>query len=492
MTEKEAIKNINSILAVWCKHAEMPLNQVLAFFPFYDKDKSLCQSHCAVHGNGDEFEHQWRPRLNHLRRAKNFERKNISGCPKCHGNYRYTEREYLEKIAEALKDTKCSCVGFIGDKINQNTLCKIECKIHGCCWEFENPHTPSIRKVLHGSGKTLVHCNKCKNSYRATVSENIQLVTDYFKSTKNLTIEGIIGAYKGMMTQTSIHCKKHGFLKDFGNPSTPNFEYLQKRKFNCPKCKGRYHPTEAECITEINNRISQGVQFVGFHRKYCGRSTPCLLNCTEHGDLSSYSDYTFPDVDRILNQSISCYMCAKERHTLSTVLRNPHQFHVLRTLYYAEFMEDTSQCMTYKIGVRFGSMKQRYPCKTLNDRGLILCRYISVKLPNILACIAEVVTLSAFYNCKKRCEKFNNWGMSECFREDVIGINDKENLEMLVSHSASFFGDLLNTSKLSSKKRKQAKSEWEKIELPTTPITREITFQLPLDKLARVMSFPCT
>ncbi|MFT5813171.1 MAG: hypothetical protein ACI9VT_000911, partial [Psychroserpens sp.] len=474
MTEKEALKNINSILAGWCKHAKMPLIQVLAFSPSYNKDKSLCQIHCAVHGNGDEFDHQWRPRLNNLRRAKNLDWKNISGCPKCHGNYRYTEREYLEKIAEVLKDTKCSCVGFIGDKINKSTPCKIECKVHKCCWEFENPHTPSVSKVLHGSGKTLVHCNKCTKSYRATVSENIQLVADYFKSTKkHLTIKGIIGAYKGMMTPTSIRCQTHGFLKDFGNSSTPNFESLQNRTFDCPKCKVGYHPTEAECITEINNRISLGIKFVGFHGKYCGRSTPCILNCYFHGDLSSYCDYTFPDVDRIINQNISCYMCAKERRTLSTVLGNSHQFHVLRTLYYAEFMEDTSQCMTYKIGVRFGSMKQRYPDKTLNDRGLILCRYISVKLPNILACIAEVVALAAFYNYKNRCKKFNNWGMSECFGEDVIGINDKENLEMLVSHSTSFFGDILNSSKLSSKERKQAKSDWEKIGLPITSITKK-------------------
>lgn len=70
-------------------------------------------------------------------------------CPKCAGNYSYTQEEYIQKVAKVNPN-----IEVLGSYQGSHTKIKHKCLIDGCIWSI----TPS--DVL--SGKGCPHCKKSK------------------------------------------------------------------------------------------------------------------------------------------------------------------------------------------------------------------------------------------------------------------------------------------------------------------------------------------
>lgn len=483
--ESVAITSTNQALAKYCDEHSKPLIKITGFVGGYKGDKSRCHVYCEFHGCGDNFENVWQPRLNHLRRSKDIVRKGtnfgVSGCPKCSGNYRYTSEEYRQLINEKLASTRCQLIDFASTKVNTRTRCKIYCETHGNCWEFENPSIPSIAKVLHRDAS----CSKCNKSYLSTESELIKLTTDFFVSSRqHLSTKGVVGAFQGKQSKVLIECTRHGLLADFKNPSTPTFETLEKRSFDCPKCTGLYHPTAKEAINELSQILPRvNLKFKAFKDGYTGRSSRCELICRFHGDLSKHEGYSFPDLDALLNAKVTCFLCARERHTLTHLLKNPAHFEIPRKLYYLELLDSvTHKTIAYKIGVSIRELSLRYHERGLSKRGLELGKVQELMLPNVLCLLAEVIILARFHQFKTYPEQLRNWGMTECFGEDILNINSRDMLQEYSESAKQLFHYVLNTSNLSHSTKEKARQAWTAMGYPsvesTTKVDPEIEFNL--------------
>ena len=290
----------------------------------------------------------------------------------------------------------------------------------------------------------------------------IELQNWFNKYRTNLTAIGVIGKFRGKSSLLEIKCKHHGLLSKFGNPSTPNFESLEKKTFDCPKCSKRYKPTEAEAISELNSILpSRGLIFNSFLKTYQGRHTKCQLSCIFHGDLTKFKEYRYPDIDNLMNAKSGCFLCAKEQHQLSNMLKKMHQFDATRNLYYAEFLDrQTSKLVAYKIGVCFRTIKLRYYEKGQITRGIKIGKKLIIKLPNILCLLTEIVILAESFKERKYPPQLENWGKSECFRSDVIGIDSLDNLTRYVEHAKQFFSLVVKSSALSPEEKEAALDKW--------------------------------
>ncbi|MDC8832944.1 hypothetical protein [Alteromonas gilva] len=462
ISESEALRDINARLELYCETNNRPKLTVTGFYSGYQLDKSICHVTCEEHGSGDVFGAPWRPRLNHLRRSKDLEAKNIGGCPKCSGNYRYTESEHIEQLESILSGKGLKLIGFMPGKVNRAARCKISCKDHGNGWEWDNPWEPAIDKLLQGKG-----CPKCSGKYKAPVEENIKDV-NLFLAERNphLVVIGIVGKYIGKASKVKVECQKHGKGWLFGKPWTPTFESLFLG-CGCPKCSQTYNPTEVEVLQSANELLdTTSLKLIGFKGTYKGAHSRCILHCEFHGNLSNYDDYAFPKLDHITNALQTCYKCAKERHTLLSTLRHPQHFEKTRKLYFVELADQaTEKVLAYKVGLTFSKISQRFNHSRLQERQLKIARYQMIELPNIVACLAEVMAL-AFHSKKViYFERLHNWGATECFSKDVLGIDSELGLKELVSNSLSYFECVLKTTKLSRQEQLLAMKAWRKIDL---------------------------
>lgn len=462
ISESEAIRDVNARLKLYCETNNRPKLTVSGFYSGYQLDKSICHVTCEVHGPGDLFGAPWRPRLNHLRRSKDLEANNIGGCPKCSGNYRYTEFECVEQLESILSGKGLKLIGFMSGKVNRDTRCNVRCDVHGDGWEWDNPWVPAIGKLLIGRG-----CPKCSGKYKAPAEENIKDV-NLFLAERNphLVVKDVLGKYIGKTSKVKVECKKHGKGWLFGKPWTPTFESLFMGS-GCPKCSQTYNPTEEEAIAKANQLLrNKKVRILKFKGKYKGANSKCILHCKYHGDLSLFKNLAFPTLDSITNQGVTCYKCAKERHTLTSTLRYPQHFESVRKIYYLEMSDrHTGKVLAYKIGLTFRGINYRFNNAQLEKRGLSISKFQIVEMPNIVACVAEVFALSLYSEKTFFCKKLNNWGGTECFLDDVIGINSQLGLRNLIAASLIYFEEMLKASRLTKQEQLLAIKAWKKIDL---------------------------
>ena len=471
ISESEAIRDVNARLKLYCDTNNRPKLTVSGFYSGYQLDKSICHVTCEEHGPGDLFGAPWRPRLNHLRRSKDLEANNIGGCPKCSGNYRYTEFECVEQLESILSGKGLKLIGFMSGKVNRDTRCNVRCDVHGDGWEWDNPWEPAIGKLLIGKG-----CPKCSGKYKAPAEENIKDV-NLFLAERNLhlVVKDVLGKYIGKTSKVKVECKKHGKGWLYGKPWTPTFESLFMGS-GCPKCSQVYNPTEAEVLQSANKLLnSTSLKLVGFKGAYKGAYSRCILHCEFHGNLSNYDDYVFPKLDHITNTLQTCHKCAKERHTLISTLRHPQHFERSRKLYYVEFTHrNTGKVLAYKVGLTFSGINQRFYRSRMENKKLYISRCQILEVPNIIACISEVLALAFYANKAIYFEKLHNWGATECFSEDVLGICSQQGLQELVSKSFSYFGQILKSTKLTNIEKQRAIDEWKSLDyLHGNPVIKD-------------------
>ncbi len=128
------------------------LHRVTSFVDSYNGKNSTCHIHCEKHGDANEWENPWQPRLHDL----NMKRIN---CLKCSGEYNLGEIEVKDAINNFIATKKIRVNGFerffINEKVN-SSRCIMQCVIHGC----GDNHTPHWRPTL-GDLKAGTGCPLC-------------------------------------------------------------------------------------------------------------------------------------------------------------------------------------------------------------------------------------------------------------------------------------------------------------------------------------------
>jgi hypothetical protein len=437
------LESINSILLNYCTYHNLPTISVRGFQNGYKKDKSICLAECEIHGDGMLFGNPWFPRLNHLRRSKNLEVKNISGCPKCKGNYRYTELEYRDLITNALEQTNCTLIDFFTYgkvNINMQTECLLNCSVHGDLFEFSKEVRPKIQKILHRK----LHCPKCTNGYRYSPEEVLEQIKERFvRDSPQITVKGFAESFHGKSTRVLLYCSKHGNFYDWSRPSTPTVEsILSKNGCGCVKCKKQFYPDALEASKQIHHALkSTPLSFIEFGEKYHGRKTSCKLLCEHH----PYIPYN-SNIDHIVNSQLKgCPKCIKDGHHLRACIKNISSRFAPRTLYYVEIRKNNNdQFVAYKIGLSHRTLHQRFPRGTLEKRNLKISYISSIELPNIIAAITEVFVLAKFHQKLNYPKSMHNWGKTECFEGDALGIREGGKLQDYVEMALSQCKSILN------------------------------------------------
>lgn len=138
-TEQEKINYVNDLL----KNKPFEILKIVDF----KNEHSKCIMKCSLHGISSEWDSPWLPSINGL--------KSNIGCPKCAGNYRFTEKENSLLIKDILASKNIEFLGF-KKYVYDNSLCLLKCKIHGKGELWNPPWTPKLNKIKSGQG-----CPKC-------------------------------------------------------------------------------------------------------------------------------------------------------------------------------------------------------------------------------------------------------------------------------------------------------------------------------------------
>jgi hypothetical protein len=167
---------------------------------------------CPTHGEGIKFKAPWTP---------NFDNLTHRGCPKCGGNYRFSEDEYIEEM-ELQTDYKF--ISFEGKWKAKHTKVNLKCKEHGEGIKFQTPWLPSINNTLRGGG-----CPKCNGSYVLTEQEVIGKINKTrYKFVRFTT------PFKTLETRVDLECPTHGLGSNFG--WQPAIHLIINRGQGCPTC----------------------------------------------------------------------------------------------------------------------------------------------------------------------------------------------------------------------------------------------------------------
>jgi hypothetical protein len=141
-TEDEMFSDINTLLA--------DKNYKLKSFENYTNNRSICNMVCNIHGNGNEWDTPWLPRLNHIKAG--------TGCPKCNNCYKPSEKEVLADLKNNFLSNKNYNIISIDNYENHKSKCNMVCDIHGDGNKWDKPWNPRINDLKNGKG-----CPKCSN-----------------------------------------------------------------------------------------------------------------------------------------------------------------------------------------------------------------------------------------------------------------------------------------------------------------------------------------
>lgn len=181
------------------------------------------------------------------------------GCPKCHGTFKLTKEEFIEKSLKIHGDTyDYSNVIYNGNKVKVEIICKE----HGAFLQKPNSH-------LSGRG-----CPKCVNSHIKTKDEFINLA----RQTHGDKYDYSLVEYNRSKDVIKIICKTHGVFEQIA--------VNHQRGADCPMCNKEN--------VSINNKKSV-LYFLEkaneLHKDkylYCigepvNNSDEILIRCDKHG-----------------------------------------------------------------------------------------------------------------------------------------------------------------------------------------------------------------
>lgn len=172
------------------------------------------------------------------------------GCPRCSGSERYTQDEYVRRVAEVNPN-----IEVIGEYVNANTPILHKCKVDGYGWHA----APS--QILFGKG-----CPKCAGVAKKTHEEYVDEVAQI-----NSDIE-VVGIYDGSMTKILHRCKIDGFEWY----AAPN-HILRDR--GCPRCAGNEKYGHEEYVRRVAE-INPDIEVIG---TYIGNNNKILHRCKAYG-----------------------------------------------------------------------------------------------------------------------------------------------------------------------------------------------------------------
>jgi len=275
--------------------------------------------------------HEWEASINSLVNSGR-------GCPKCAGQYRYTEKERIDQIS-LIKNIKF--LGWVGEYKNQRTKAKLRCLIDNHKW------SSSVDSIINqGTG-----CPKCSNVYKYTEIERI----DQVNNLKNISFVRWVSQYKDKNSKAVVLCSVHGLCW------SASIDALIYAGTGCPKCSCVYRYSEGERIKQIND--IDGVTFVEWESCYKNAFSKAIVMCDNGHKWSSC-------VASLINAGTRCPTCAKSGFSPS----KPGDLYLLR-----------SECGLYvKVGIsnnhenRVSQLRKRTPYHFdiieiyHNDDGLVI------------------------------------------------------------------------------------------------------------------------
>lgn len=179
-----------------------------------------------VHVKCKECGHEWEPKASSLYMGH--------GCPKCYGNAKFTNEEFIEKLKK-VNDTVMPLEKYI----NSQTKIKFKCKICGHEWET----IPNA--VLQGT-----KCAKCAGTLKKTHEEFINSVSHIHPHIE------VLETYINNHTKLKCHCTKcNGYF--YGVPHS-----MIDAGTGCPYCDYRISHGEQQ----IRNFLE--LNHITYYREY--------------------------------------------------------------------------------------------------------------------------------------------------------------------------------------------------------------------------------
>lgn len=149
-----------------------------------------------------------------------------NGCPKCSGNYKHTNEEFIDRIKLIFGDKiKYHLVRYYGLK----NKVKIECPIHGVMEKFP-------QSLLRGSGCNICETKNYKINTKIFIERSINIHGCKYNYSKSIYIND--------STPLDIICSKHGVFTQVPN--------IHLSGHGCIFCSGRYRYTNDQFIEKAN------------------------------------------------------------------------------------------------------------------------------------------------------------------------------------------------------------------------------------------------
>jgi phage FluMu protein Com len=257
------------------------------FGDFSGTAKTKLKINCEVHGAGWEWGNQWKPTIAVLKRK--------GACPKCAGNYRYTEEERVKQL-EQLEGIEFK--SFEGEYKGNTTPVNVFCHIHKFSW------VATLANLLKGTG-----CSKCSGVYKHSKHERIAQIN----SLPNLQFISFPDGYKSGKSKALVRCLKDGYEWEVSVTG------LIDKGRGCHKCSGSVRVKEDDVIFAIEK--NGNVAFVSFPNGYLNSHSRVELNCSHcnlNWDMSSTNAILKPikcptcsDVKRIRTKEQALFLLKK-------------------------------------------------------------------------------------------------------------------------------------------------------------------------------------
>lgn len=222
----------------------------------YLNGKTPLKCKCRIDG------HVWYPRPKDMLRGK--------GCPKCYGNLKLTETDFLKYLISRPD------VRMVGEFINARTKLVMQCTVDGFEWSV----TP--RGIMSGRG-----CPKCANNMKksqreivdqiCSVNKNIEMLDDYVTALTSIRFKCLLDGHVWNTTPVSI-------LSGSG----------------CPKCAGNAPKTHDEFIVDLCN-VNPKITVIG---SYLSSTSKLLVRC----NIDQHEWFATP---RDLLRGHGCPKCSK-------------------------------------------------------------------------------------------------------------------------------------------------------------------------------------
>jgi uncharacterized C2H2 Zn-finger protein len=232
---------------------------------------------CREHGRGDLFGNPWQPVADSIMQG--------SGCPKCAGKYKFTRKEYTDKV----KKLNYQLLNFVGEFKGIQSKVNLECPIHGAGGYFDTPWTPTLSNLLHHNKG----CPKCSSVYRRSKAEWIHLV-----DSMKYSFVKFFNEFKGKNTRIVVNCPVHGQGDEYKTKWIPRLEDILMGS-GCPKCSNLYSYSNEEYLAELEESTPyKVVNFVSIGNN--NKHSKVNLHCSIHGEGKSFDNPWLPSINNVL------------------------------------------------------------------------------------------------------------------------------------------------------------------------------------------------